>query len=109
MQPPHHREHREIPAASCPLLGSGDDIIAARTSTLIGAKPGVSSGDAYRSLAPAGRQVKFRNYYRCKRCSCEWMDIWSALVEDDVPIARRAIFLLTSLRMPRMTKNPNRC
>jgi len=35
------------------------------------------------------------------------MDIWSALVEDDVPIAGRAIFLLTSLRRPRMTKNPN--
>ena len=36
--PPRRREHREIPAASCPLLGSGDGIVSAQTSALIGAE-----------------------------------------------------------------------
>ena len=39
VSPPRYREHREIPAASCPLLGSGDCIVAVQTSALIGQKP----------------------------------------------------------------------
>ena len=41
--PPRHPEHREIPAASCPPLGSGDGIVTAQTSTLIGAETGFAT------------------------------------------------------------------
>ena len=42
MTPPRRREHREIPFASCPPLGSGDGIVTAQTSTLIGANPALA-------------------------------------------------------------------
>jgi hypothetical protein len=38
---PHHQEHREIPAASCPTPSSGGSILSAQTSTLIGAETGI--------------------------------------------------------------------
>ena len=36
-------QRREIPAASCPPPGSGDGIVAAQTSTLIGAETGFAT------------------------------------------------------------------
>ena len=41
--PPHHPEHREIPAASCPPPGSGGSIVSAQTSALIGAETGFAT------------------------------------------------------------------
>jgi hypothetical protein len=26
--------------------------------------------------------MRFRNYYRCTECGCEWIDIWSAQCDD---------------------------
>ena len=27
----------------------------------------------------------FRNFYRCARCSNEWVDVWTATCDDDCP------------------------
>ena len=27
----------------------------------------------------------FRNFYRCDRCSGEWVDVWAAACDDDCP------------------------
>src|SRR4029077_12378215 len=40
MLPPRHRDYREIPAASCPPLGSGAGIVSAQTGALEGARTG---------------------------------------------------------------------
>ena len=32
-----------------------------------------------------GPAMKFRNYYRCAECGCEWTDVWSAQCDDDCP------------------------
>jgi predicted nucleic acid-binding Zn-ribbon protein len=29
--------------------------------------------------------MRFRNYYRCAQCGCEWTDVWSAQCDDDCP------------------------
>jgi hypothetical protein len=42
-QPLRRLEHREIPAASNPLLGSGDGIVTGQASALIGVESGFAT------------------------------------------------------------------
>src|SRR6185369_3759194 len=42
-KPPCRREHKEIPAVSCPPLGSEDGIVSVQTNTLIEAETGFAT------------------------------------------------------------------